>query len=276
MGNRASTASLGFTIIETVLFLAVTGALVAGLLFATSATIGAQRYRDATESFKALLQEQYSEVANVQNARSSGWSCNSQATVATGSVLAGQSECVMVGKYMIINDTNISTYTVVASKIAGASDTGDDITVLRGAYRLNLDKSNVKQQKLEWDTRIAWAASGTGSADFKASTPRTPRAIALLFVRSPESGRTYTFTTDTIPNAAQLAGATSAQTFLRNMVQAGANVPGQRGRAICLDPAGVTTIPANAIYVAQYASGASSIEVRSNDVAAELGAVERC
>lgn len=273
MGNRASAASSGFTIIETVLFLAVSGALMAGIIFATSASIGAQRYRDATESFKALLQEQYADVANVRNSRESTLSCNDQATVTTGAVLPGQSDCVMVGKYMIINNTDISTYRVVASKIPGVADDGNDITVLRTAYRLNLDTSSIDQQKLEWGARIAWAKAGDPD---DVRTPATPRSIALLFVRSPASGQTYTFSTNTIPNAAQLAGATSAQTFLRAMIQSGVVVPGQQGRTICLDPAAMTAIPSNALYVAPYASGASSIEVRSNDVAAGLGVAERC
>lgn len=273
MGNRVSAASSGFTIIETVLFLAVSGALMAGIIFATSTSIGAQRYRDATESFKALLQEQYADLVNVQNPRANNLACNDQATVTAGNVLAGQSDCVMLGKYMIINDTDISTYRVVASKIAGVADDGSDVTVLRDAYRLNLDTSSLDQQKLEWGARIAWARTGDPD-DVK--TPITPRAIALLFVRSPASGQTYTFSTNTIPNAAQLAGATSAQAFLRAMIQSGVTVPGQQGRTICLDPAGMTSIPSNALYIAPYASGASSIEVRSNDVAAGLGAAERC
>jgi type II secretory pathway pseudopilin PulG len=273
MGNRVSAASSGFTIIETVLFLAVTGALIAGIIFATSSSIGTQRYRDATESFKALLQQQYADVRNVQNPRSSSWSCNDQATVTSGTVLAGQSDCVMVGKYMIIDNTDIATYRVIASKIAGVPDDGNDITVLRTAYRLNLDKSDVQQHKLEWGARIAWATAGDPD-DVKA--PTTPRAIALLFVRSPVSGQTYTFSTNTVPNAAQLAGATTAQTFLRAMIQPGVVVPGQQGRTICLVPAAMTTVASNALYVAPYASGSSSIEVRSNDVAAGLGVAERC
>lgn len=273
MGKRAFAASSGFTIIETVLFLAVTGALIAGIIFATSSSIGTQRYRDATESFKALLQQQYADVTNVQNPRDTAWSCNDQATVTTGDVLAGQSDCVMVGKYMIIDNTDVSTYRVVASKITGAPDDGNDITVLRTAYRLNLDKSDVQQQKLEWGARIAWARAGDPD-DVK--TPITPRSIALLFVRSPVSGQTYTFSTNTVPTTAQLEGATSAQAFLRDMIQSGAVVPGQQGRTICLDPAAMTTVSSNAIYVAPYASGASSIEVRSNDVASGLGVAERC
>ena len=41
----------GFTIIEVMLFLAVSGVLAAGILATVGGTIGAQRYRDAVDSF---------------------------------------------------------------------------------------------------------------------------------------------------------------------------------------------------------------------------------
>ena len=255
------------------LFLAVTGALMAGVLLATSASIGVQRYRDATESFKALIQQQYADIASVQNTRDNVWTCDTNGAVAPGDILRGQSDCVMLGKYMTITGGDITTYTVLAAKRATAVDTTNDITALTSNYALNIDKSRTVQESLEWDTTIAWAKEG--NANDKRS-PATPRSIALLFVRSPVSGQLYTFSTNSVPTKEQLSNATNVPTLLGAMIKAGEAVPGQQARTICLDPAGLISTPSVALYIAPFASGASSVEVRSNDVAGELGAEERC
>ena len=57
----------GFTIIEVMLFLAVSGVLAAGILATVGGTIGAQRYRDAVDSFADFIQGQYDKAVNVQN-----------------------------------------------------------------------------------------------------------------------------------------------------------------------------------------------------------------
>ena len=46
----------GFTIIEMMLFLAVSGAMAAGIMVGVGATVNAQRYRDATHSLVSFFQ----------------------------------------------------------------------------------------------------------------------------------------------------------------------------------------------------------------------------
>jgi hypothetical protein len=62
----------GFTILEVVLFLAVTMALIAGMFVGTTTNIDRERYNDSVESFKSFLQEQYEIVANPQGLRDGG------------------------------------------------------------------------------------------------------------------------------------------------------------------------------------------------------------
>lgn len=271
MGIRASA---GFTIIESILFLGLTGVLIGGMMFATSMTLGTQRYTDATESFKALLQDQYANITSVQNARENNLACTSQASPVTGGVLRGQSSCVIVGQYMMIDGGVISVYPVLAHEITGATATTDDIAAFRNNYRLNLAKQNVRELELEWDARIAWATAG--NADDRRGSFPAQRAIALLFLRSPTSGQVYTFSSNVIPTAGQLASTATAPSFLRNMIQPGAVVPGQGARTICLDSGGLTSVPRTSIFISAYASGQSAVEVRSNDMASSKGAAERC
>lgn len=273
MGDRASA---GFTIIETILFLAVTGALIAGMMFATSMTLGTQRYSDATESFKALLQQQYASITSVQNPRENNVTCTTQAATADGDVLRGQSDCVLVGRYMMIDGGDVSIYPVLAYELATStsSDTSNDIEAFRDDYYLNLAKQNVVNTKLEWDARIAWATAGS-TDDQRGSFP-AQRTMSLLFLRSPASGQVYTFTSNTIPSDSQLTNTDTAPAFLTNMIVAGASVPGQKARTICLDSGGLTSVPRTALYIAGYAAAQSAVEVRSNDVAQGLGVAERC
>lgn len=245
----------GFTIIETLLFLAISGVLIIAMLAGVGVTIQIQRYRDAVETFKTLLQDQYSELASVKNeARTTAWSCSSQAeTVEGGSNTKerGQSECVILGRYMAINGPNVTMYSVVGYP-TGSTTTGTDIQKLRADYVLNISTPTKEETTLEWGAEIAWPKSGGG-----AQSPQTPRSVSFLFVRSPDSGQIYTFTDNTgfdVPTPASL----------RNMVVAGDAIPGQADRTLCIDSGGALTNADSSVYISTFATGPSSIETRSN------------
>lgn len=59
----------GFTIIEVTLFLAITAALLAGILAGSVASIKRHRYNDSVNDFVEFLRRTYSEVINVENER---------------------------------------------------------------------------------------------------------------------------------------------------------------------------------------------------------------
>lgn len=56
----------GFTIIEVMLFLAISGFLLVGILAGTGAGIARQRYNDSVQNVAQILREQYSAVINTQ------------------------------------------------------------------------------------------------------------------------------------------------------------------------------------------------------------------
>ncbi|MBR3220491.1 hypothetical protein IKF76_01325 [Candidatus Saccharibacteria bacterium] len=62
-------AHKGFTIVEVTLFLAVTGALLAGILAGSVSSIKRHRYNDSVNDFVEFLRRTYSEVVNVENER---------------------------------------------------------------------------------------------------------------------------------------------------------------------------------------------------------------
>lgn len=259
----------GFTIIETMLVLAITGVLIGTLLFGVGSSIGAQRYSDSVSSFHALLQDQYAQVNNVSNGnqRADGWTCGASAepTKTNGVVAPGQSNCVLLGRYVGVVGNAISTATVVGYKASSAVNTSD-VQTIKNNYTLGVSESSIETERLEWGAQISWPIEGTGAQD-----PTTPRSIAILIIRSPETGATYTFTGNDNTALTSISSAT-----LKNMMSERTDrFPGQGSRTICID-AGVSIPERSGIYITPYASGANSIEMRSNGTTFELGEDTRC
>lgn len=117
---------------------------------------------------------------------------------------------------------------------------------------------------MEWGSVIAWPSSG-----FESRGPTTPRSLAMLVIRSPSSGTTYTFTSDTVNDIQSL----SSGNLKSMMVASTAVVPGQAQRVICVDANGVSVPDKIAIYISQAASSASAIETRTNATLEALGGV---
>ena len=65
MQKDAKSIRVGFTIIEVMLFLALTGLLLSGVLIGLGSNISRQRYNDAVEDIADILQNQYSFVSDV-------------------------------------------------------------------------------------------------------------------------------------------------------------------------------------------------------------------
>lgn len=87
----------GFTIIEVMLFLAISGGLAVLLFAGTSMAIQRQQYRDAVQSYATFMGGQYAKAVSVENNREDGEDCN---VPGVASAPRGQSECVVVGRYI--------------------------------------------------------------------------------------------------------------------------------------------------------------------------------
>lgn len=242
----------GFTVIETMLFLAISAVLVIALLAGSGTSISIQRYRDSVVSLQSVLQDQYFHVTNVSNTPPTGaLTCDTDANVSkdpySPPTTRGQGNCVVIGKYVTIVDTRISSDTVVGYNSKSGSSYADDIEELKDHNLAILPDSN-ESSDLEWGTRIAWPTSGK---DAKSQT--TPRTIAMLILRSPTSGLIYTFTTNSIPGK------------LEDVVIKGNNVPGQGEQILCIDSNGLFA-GGLSIFINSYASSSNAIETHSNDV----------
>lgn len=260
----------GFTIIETMLVLAVTGVLVAGLLVGIGASIGNQRYLDSVSSFKSLLQEQYSKIENVSNDRNQNWTCGGSATpveASMGGIAPGQTDCVLLGQYIAVVNDEITTATVIGYP---NSDTASSSTIdlVKTDYTLGISSSSVEKRSLEWGAQIAWPTRGTG-----ATSPATPRSLAILIIRSPEDGTSYTFTSDTVNAIDSVTSLTLTGMMTTSLTQTN---PGQGARVVCIEPVGITVPEKLSVYIAAGASGASSIETRSKVLLQDIGLDTEC
>lgn len=182
------TGTTGFTIIETMLFLAITGLMAVGILVGSGVTISQQRYRDSVNSLQTLLQDQYSAVRDVVNSRDTAWTCDSSGVVAeattSGGQLRGTADCVLLGRLLQVeeNGRDITVADVVGARRANAVTAASDLEEIKTNYLLGV--SPVGQEKKE----VGW-----GGVIVKPGTTE-PQSLSMLVVRSPLSGATLTFT----------------------------------------------------------------------------------
>lgn len=181
----------GFTFIEVMLFLAVTGLLAMGILMGSGAAINQQRYRDSVNTLKSYIQQQYSEVTSVTNSRGANWQCNSNGVITdTGGPAGeprGRSDCVMLGRFMTVDGTGkqLTSSSVSAYRVAGAATASSDIDELKN-YRLAISPINQDETEINWGAQVMNPAN------------TAPQSLSILIVRSPLSGSVLTFTQENV------------------------------------------------------------------------------
>lgn len=184
MGVRSET---GFTIVEAMLFLAVSGLLTMGILVGSGVAIGQQRYRDSVNSLKSFVQDQYADVTNVVNSRNSLWTCDANGTVieASGSDAQprGTSNCVLLGRYVTVDTTGkvLTSANVIGYRTPGAVQATSDIEELQSNYRLQISPLDQETGEVKWGAQIVQPKT------------TTPMPFSLLVLRSPLSGSIVTF-----------------------------------------------------------------------------------
>jgi type II secretory pathway pseudopilin PulG len=168
--------SRGFTIIEVMLFFAVTGALMLGVLGTASIGVNTQRYNDAVNTFTAIVQQEFTNVTNVVNTKSNTTMCTS-----ASNTNRGVSGCVILGRLMTIDSDGdmvrsniISTTTPSAPPAASTRE----LAVVR-SYNPRIDTTTQEDGQMNWGTRVLKNSNGSN--------------VSLLIIRSPRSGNVYSY-----------------------------------------------------------------------------------
>jgi hypothetical protein len=190
----------GFTVIELMLFFAVSGALLVALMIGIGSTVSQQQYRESVISFSTFLQGQYSDALNTHNDKDNSWNCMGDGTVVQDNTTVyhkGTSSCVLLGKAIQIEDDSnhvqrIKTYYVVGCEpfnatCGNASPTiigTNDITTL-ASYSPIKTEFNAQEESLDWDSTLVTAGAS-----------HTHLTASILILRSPSSGLLRVFTSD--------------------------------------------------------------------------------
>lgn len=174
----------GFTIIETMLFLAITAALAIAILLGTGTAINQQRYQDAVNSLKSYMQDQFSRVATVTNDRAGTLSCDAAGQVSDSSSgqYRGTSDCLLLGRLVTVDSSGqqLTATNIVGYRQAAGPQT-DDISELK-VYNYGFSPVDTDKQQVSWGATIV-------------QKKNIPQPASILIVRSPLSGRILSFTT---------------------------------------------------------------------------------
>lgn len=237
-----STYARGFTVIETMMFLAITGILVVGILYGTGTSINVQRYRDSVLSLQTTLQDQYSQVVNVRNEVSlEGLSCDTNAVVTVdpdaGSAPRGQADCVVMGRYVrTLDSRTLSLSTVVGYINPNAVTNTNDLQTLQ-LYALNTIPTSEEEYPIEWNAELQQAGGDM------------PLAFSVLILRSPTSGIVRTFINPTVSMGSDTIDDLVDTAYLSQSLKA------------CVDAGGLFGTNKMAVSIVPNATSATGVEI---------------
>ena len=230
----------GFTIIETMLFLAISGFLFVAILASTGNSINVQRYRDSINSLHSFLQKQYSDIVNVSN-ESNDNDCGGT------SVARGQSNCVILGRFIVTanNGKSLHVYKIIGYDNENIDSADGDIETFKN-YSVQLFK-NKDSGEFDYETYdFEWGvvlnndiSSGGGASSF-----------SILLIRSPNSGIVRTFsdiTSESVSN--DKINQLITDEYAANPVKA------------CVDSNGLIEMPESAILIHANATVQTDIEI---------------
>ena len=181
-------ARKGFTIIEVVIFLAITGIIFMAIVAGTRNVMSRQRYNDTTQNFAEFLRGVYSKLTSIENhgdGRSDKAIYGKLITFGEALNFAGEAN----------NDNEIFVYDIIgdaASSGGGGNDVLDTLIALNADVvkvvgTNNIDYAGIKESYLpKWMARV----EKTDSHDLYRGS--------VIIVRSATSGTIYTFTLDEV------------------------------------------------------------------------------
>ena len=215
----------GFTIIEVMLFLALTGLLLVGILGGLGGNIARQRYNDAVQDLANILRDQYSFVSDTQiSIRTQDSSCyglvssdfhsegpsdyfrSRKLSSAESVSFRGRTNCVVYGAVVFLNEDYIETTELLGrdyqavdrSMSGGIPQDATDLQILKQYVTANNMSFHCTEDYSECTIR---SGDKTRSQVTKWGTKMqnvdgTPLRKTLLIFRSPRDGSIRTYVKD--------------------------------------------------------------------------------
>lgn len=159
MGSKFSS---GFTIIEVMLFLAITGLMLAGILANANRSVNEQHYRDGVESVRNVFASEYAKVYSLTNSATSAVANPCVDDGAAPAKARGMSDCLYVGRLIEIAPTSgdgssLKVRPVVARALTEGNRYGDS-SVTTGAAIANAQLTE------EYSFRVADGLESTANS----------------------------------------------------------------------------------------------------------------
>lgn len=206
----------GFTIVEVILVLAVTGMMMVGVLVGSAAQVRQQEYRDSVHSLQSEVQRQYSLVQNPTIDRTpddSKTTCGITTTTQRGA----SDNCFVVGRLLSSsNGTDISETPILGQSPGGNSSqpiiAGGPRDTANG-WKLYINQTATAHYTVSWGSRIQPTDTNAGGA----------KQFNILLIMSPADGsvRTYAERAPVIADPSQLYGLLASSTTLNLCVTGG-------------------------------------------------------
>lgn len=177
MGTRGMQ---GFTIIEVILFLAITGLMLAAMLVGVAGTINRSRYDDAVNGLLDYMQGQYNLVTNVRNNNTDGaYSCSGGVVQAVGT-----SNCTIVGRIISSSDgQHIVSKPIISTQQADLSATSESAMLASMSMQVASQTSDDESFTMSWDTLFYTDPKKVSSS----------QNFAALMIRMPDSAAVRTY-----------------------------------------------------------------------------------
>ncbi len=230
----------GFTIIEVMLFFAISGLLFAMLMIGANQGIVQQRYLDSVRSYKAFLQNQYAEVLNTQNDRSNNLKCDASGVSAGATTPGADTNCVILGRVIKIKDDGKTLWATNVTGYVGGGAQGDNLAV----YSPKAVDDQAETWEMDWGSQLK--DKDGNELDIVVGTAVEP---VILIIRSPVSGLVKVFTASSdvgLDNMVAANGSYGSDTLIHYMDGESGNLPKQ---CISINPKiasadGVSTVDA--------------------------------
>lgn len=189
---RRNTEKKGFTILEVMLFLAITGLMLIGVIGGTYSAIASQRYTDSVRSFAEFLRQTYAEVISPETLKEQGGNDNNLAIYGKAIIFGAD------GENKDDKDNRVYTATLVGSADLKGTQATTSSDLVKALADVNLEffcgdssraASSVSSYTPLWQAKIMAPKSddplvGEEKQDFKGT---------VLIARTPGSGAIHTF-----------------------------------------------------------------------------------
>lgn len=230
----------GFTIVEVMLFLGISGLLFMGVMTGTGSAINAQRYRDSVSSLQSILQQQYSEVSNVINDNTTNV-CRLESDTTQATKPRGQSDCVALGRFITTTDgLSLSIKNVIGKQVGSSGVASNDVQAL-SMYDMVVSPVGESSYEIEWGAKLT------------SPVTNSLKGFSMLVLRSPLSGVVRTFLNDDTPNPTD-------ENHLSSFLTGSPPPSLSKSVELCVDANGLTGGPKMAVLIDANTTNESGIQ----------------